>query len=36
VRAALKKDLEVESEKRAVINIKFQKFEGGKGVGKKM
>ncbi len=32
----MKKDLEVESEKRAVINIKFQKFEGGKGVGKKM
>ncbi len=25
-----------EAEKRAVINIKFQKFEGGKGVGKKM
>jgi hypothetical protein len=27
---------QAEAEKRAVCNIKFQKFEGGKGVGKKM
>ncbi len=32
----MKKDFEVEAEKRAVINIKFKKCKGGKGVGKKM
>ncbi len=33
VRGALKKDLAAEAEKRALINIKFQKWEAGKAVG---
>ncbi len=33
VRGALKKDLAVDAEKRALINIKFQKWEAGKAVG---
>nr|ALS04133.1 mitochondrial ATP synthase subunit epsilon [Acartia pacifica] len=35
VRNALKKDLQTEANKRALVNIKFQKWEGGKGVGAK-
>jgi len=34
VRNALKKDLAADAEKRALVNIKFQKFEAGKPVGK--
>ena len=33
VRGALKKDLAVDAEKRALVNIKFQKWENGKAVG---
>nr|ALS04912.1 mitochondrial ATP synthase subunit epsilon [Pseudodiaptomus poplesia] len=35
VRNALKKELQTEADKRALMNIKFQKFEKGKGVGPK-
>jgi len=35
VRAALKKDLAADAEKRAMVNIKFQRWEGGKAQGVK-
>jgi len=34
-RAALKPKLQTDAEKRAIMSIKFQKWEGGKAVGKK-
>jgi F-type H+-transporting ATPase subunit epsilon len=35
VRQALRKELQVDAAKRGLVNIKFQKFEKGKGVGPK-
>ena len=36
VRAALKTDLKESAAKRAISSIKFQKWEGGKALGKKV
>ena len=35
VRAALKDGLKADADKRAATSIKFQKWEGGKALGKK-